>query len=151
MGAVLFTLIRAIFGSVDAQLSLAIENWYGPSERQNAGRARYWAGRASRNGSAEASLILASMNADSSTPQRTNLEIYAAFKQAAAAGDVAGQFNLGCCYEQGVGVLKNPGQALYWYTLAAVNGDQEAQLAVGRLCSSADGAGKTADSADQKQ
>lgn len=60
--------------------------------------------------------------------------IYAAFLQAAESGDVSGQFSLGCCYEQGIGVEKDLKKAVHWYTRAAIGGDSEAELAVARLC-----------------
>lgn len=45
----------------------------------------------------------------------------------AKRGDAKGQFYLGKCFDEGVGVPKNLELALYWYTLAARQNQMEAQ------------------------
>jgi TPR repeat protein len=62
-------------------------------------------------------------------------EIVAAFEIAAKAGNTAGQYSLGVCYEEGKGVPRDLEKALFWYTTAAAAGDRDAELAVARLCS----------------
>jgi TPR repeat protein len=43
-------------------------------------------------------------------------------------GDALAQYNLGFMYEEGYGVTKTPGKAVYWYTKAAEQNDISAQL-----------------------
>ena len=48
----------------------------------------------------------------------------------AANGDAEAQYNLGVCYANGWGVPKDPKQAMYWYTKAAEQGNEDAQNAL---------------------
>ncbi|AXI10416.1 sel1 repeat family protein [Oceanobacillus zhaokaii] len=50
------------------------------------------------------------------------------FAMAADRQDVDGEFNLGFCYEAGVGTPINLKKAKYWYKKAALKGDKEAQM-----------------------
>ncbi|RKQ34006.1 tetratricopeptide repeat protein [Oceanobacillus halophilus] len=49
------------------------------------------------------------------------------FKMAADREDLYGEFNLGMCYESGIGTQINLKKAKYWYQKAALKGDQEAK------------------------
>ncbi|GGA66561.1 tetratricopeptide repeat protein [Ornithinibacillus halotolerans] len=49
------------------------------------------------------------------------------YQMAADLGDSYGEFNLGQCYENGIGTGVNMKQAKYWYKRAALKGDQQAQ------------------------
>jgi TPR repeat protein len=40
-------------------------------------------------------------------------------------------YNIGYCYEEGIGVPKDISEAIYWYTLAAEQGNAFAQNALG--------------------
>ena len=51
----------------------------------------------------------------------------------ASMGLADSQFNLGCCYLQGVGVAKNPAEAVKWYRKAADQGYAPAQNHLGIL------------------
>lgn len=48
------------------------------------------------------------------------------FRKAAERGLKDSQFNLAVLHEQGLGVPRNPENAVFWYSLAAVQGDEEA-------------------------
>lgn len=53
------------------------------------------------------------------------------YRQAAAQGDAAAQFNLGLCYEHGQGVAKDEAAAAGWYRKAAEQGHAGAQCSLG--------------------
>ena len=55
------------------------------------------------------------------------------YRKSAEQGYVAAQFNLGWCYENGLGVEKNSTEAWRWYQYAAEQGDSKAQAALKRL------------------
>jgi localization factor PodJL len=55
------------------------------------------------------------------------------FEQAAEFGFTDSQFNLGILYEQGRGVEANAGEALFWFMLAAQQGDEAASDRVASL------------------
>jgi localization factor PodJL len=48
------------------------------------------------------------------------------FRKAAERGLKDSQFNLAVLHERGLGVPRNPENAVFWYSLAAVQGDEEA-------------------------
>jgi localization factor PodJL len=50
------------------------------------------------------------------------------FRKAAERGLKDSQFNLAVLHEQGLGVPRNPENAVFWYSLAAVQGDEEAAI-----------------------
>jgi len=62
-----------------------------------------------------------------------NVEAFSLFKQAADTGSSLGQYNLGSCYMDGVGVKQNASKAVFWYSLAARGGLAVAQTKLG-LC-----------------
>jgi TPR repeat protein len=45
------------------------------------------------------------------------------YESAAEAGDVGAQYIIASCYEHGDGVAVDLERALYWYSLAALQGD----------------------------
>ena len=49
------------------------------------------------------------------------------FRLAADQGDVDGQFKLGWCYKEGIGVAKDEVEAVKWFRLAAAGGHSEAR------------------------
>ena len=55
------------------------------------------------------------------------------FTKAAELGDFEAQYNLGVCYEEGLGVPKDLNKAINWYKPAAEQGDEEAIEALKRL------------------
>ena len=52
------------------------------------------------------------------------------FRQAAEQGHAEAQYNLGVCYANGCGMPKDLQQAIYWYTKAAEQGNEDAQKAL---------------------
>jgi uncharacterized protein len=50
------------------------------------------------------------------------------WKEAAANGERSAEYNLGWAFENGLGVIQDLEQSLYWYRLAASKGDRYAQL-----------------------
>ena len=55
------------------------------------------------------------------------------YQMAADKQDVDGEFNLGFCYESGMGTPINMKKAKYWYQRAALQGDEEAKLKLKEL------------------
>ena len=55
------------------------------------------------------------------------------YRKAAEQGKAIAQYNLGYCYEKGLGVVKDPTEAVKWYRKAAEQGDAAAQAALQRL------------------
>ena len=53
------------------------------------------------------------------------------YRAAAERGDKVAQYNLGVCYDNGMGVAQDYKQAVYWYTKAANQGDLMAQYFLG--------------------
>lgn len=49
------------------------------------------------------------------------------YQMAADQGDSYGEFNLGLCYENGIGTQVNIKKAKYWYKKAALKGDDQAK------------------------
>ncbi|MDC3418071.1 tetratricopeptide repeat protein [Aquibacillus salsiterrae] len=49
------------------------------------------------------------------------------YQMAADRGDSYGEFNLGLCYENGIGTQANMKKAKYWYQKAALKGDDQAK------------------------
>jgi len=129
--------IRALFGSSEAQLSLANESWHTPHEKRNTNFALYWARRASRTAPYPASLLYAAILGELGQRELAEQEYFCAVERGAAAGDRDAQYGLGQCYEEGAGVAPDLRKALYWYTKAATLGSENAESAVARLCSRA--------------
>ncbi len=55
------------------------------------------------------------------------------YRKAAEQGHAAAQNNLGECYAEGVGVEKDPAQAVVWYRKAAEQGFEPAKEALRKL------------------
>ena len=51
--------------------------------------------------------------------------------EAAKKGDYVAQFNLGYCYNMGLGVPQDNKQAIYWYKKSAMQGYADAQFNLG--------------------
>ena len=54
-------------------------------------------------------------------------------KQAAENGHSEAQFQLGLCYEEGIGVHRNVNDAIFWYRKASLQGHEEATERVDML------------------
>lgn len=55
-------------------------------------------------------------------------------KIAAEAGIPHSQYRLGLCYERGIGVAKDPVQAVAWYRKSAEQGDVDGRAAMAQIC-----------------
>lgn len=53
------------------------------------------------------------------------------FRMAAEKGNSTAAYKLGEAYEEGIGLPKDPVQALHWYRRAALQGDKHAELRIG--------------------
>lgn len=60
-------------------------------------------------------------------------EAFIWYLQAAEGQDVEGEYNVGFCYEEGVGVGQNLQKAKYWYQRAALQGDDQAKEKLSRF------------------
>ena len=63
----------------------------------------------------------------------------AALRETADAGDPHAQFDLGLCFESGLGVSKDPAEAIKWFRRAAELGFDEAQYMLGCCYNGDDG------------
>ena len=52
-------------------------------------------------------------------------------QRAGDKGHITAQYNLGVCYEDGIGTEQDYAQALRWYELAAKNGNPDAMYSLG--------------------
>jgi TPR repeat protein len=91
------------------------------------GWALYWARRAVRSGETGAYHVIAGiiLTTKGSTPEAQR-ELFEVWQAQAEAGDSFGQWQMACCYHDGLGVDKNPELELKWLTAAALNGDEDA-------------------------
>ncbi|HET9230823.1 MAG TPA: cellulose synthase operon protein YhjQ/BcsQ, partial [Vitreimonas sp.] len=96
-------------------------------------QARQWTERAANAGNRQAIHDLGVYFARGEGAPRDEAAAFRLFEQAAELDLADSQFNLGVLYEQGRGVESNPGEALFWYMLAARQGDEAADERVAAL------------------
>ena len=60
------------------------------------------------------------------------VEAFQCFEKAATKDHAKGQYELGCCYENGIGVARDPGEAAFWYRKSARADWPDGQVAYGR-------------------
>ena len=89
-------------------------------------QARRWTERAAAAGNRNAIHDLGVYYARGEGAPRDDAAAFRLFEQAAELDFADSQFNLGILYEQGRGVEANPGEALFWFMLAARQGDEAA-------------------------
>jgi TPR repeat protein len=53
-------------------------------------------------------------------------EAFGSWMAAAEKGNANAQFNVGCCYENALGVERDDAKAVKWYRLSAEQGDEKA-------------------------
>ena len=132
----------AVLGHPPAQLQLGEFYKTGQGVEQDLAQARTWYERAASGGN-----ILAMHRAGVMTAQGEGgtADMAAAiewFKQAADRALVDSQYNLGALYhpsgDSQPGGVQNAGQAYYWYSLAAKNGDDQAESLAAGLAGSLD-------------
>jgi localization factor PodJL len=120
----------AALGHPPAQLQLGELYKTGQGVDQDLGQARTWFRRAAVGGNVLAMHRIGVMTARGDGGQADSLEAIAWFERAANHGLVDSQYNLGAIYHpsgDGNSTVQDAGKAYYWYTLAAKNGDEQAQ------------------------
>jgi uncharacterized protein len=131
--------VRAALGHRAAQLSLAQGHFMGVGGDKS-DRALYWAQRAGKNGEPLGYLLAANILLTRTLSDDVKAQIFQAYRNAARLDSPAGQRALAWCYDQGIGVPKDPALAFSWLTSAADNGDKESQLELARKFAEGDGA-----------
>ncbi len=152
----------AALGYPPAQLQLGELYKTGQGVEQDLGQARVWFRRAANGGNVLAMHRIGVMTARGDGGPADSQEAIAWFEKAANFGLVDSQYNLGAIYhpsDDGGSSVQDAAKAYYWYSLAARNGDTQAQpLAAGvavalspetRSGIDADVAAWTAEQADQ--
>ncbi|MFC2951935.1 hypothetical protein ACFOOP_08340 [Marinicaulis aureus] len=125
----------AALGYPPAQLQLGELYKTGQGVEQDLGQARLWFRRAANGGNVLAMHRIGVMTARGDGGPADSQEAIAWFERAANFGLVDSQYNLGAIYhpsEDGGSSVQDAAKAYYWYSLAAANGDAQAQpLAAG--------------------
>lgn len=120
----------AALGFPPAQLQLGELYKTGQGVNQDLGQARLWFRRAANGGNVLATHRIGVMTARGDGGAADNREAVSWFERAANFGLVDSQYNLGAIYHPSSdgtpSALQDAGQAYYWYSLAAKNGDQQA-------------------------
>jgi TPR repeat protein len=70
------------------------------------------------------------------------LKAFSGYKAKAEKGDPVAQFNLGFCFDTGLGVAKNQVEAVKWYRKAAGQGNAAAQCNLGYCYDNGEGVAK---------
>ncbi|MCK5746913.1 MAG: sel1 repeat family protein, partial [Oricola sp.] len=125
----------AALGFPPAQLQLGELYKTGQGVEQDLGQARVWFRRAANGGNVLAMHHIGVMTARGDGGPADSQEAISWFEQAANFGLVDSQYNLGAIYhpsDEGGSSVQDAGKAYFWYSLAARNGDEQAQpLAAG--------------------
>lgn len=120
----------AALGYPPAQLQLGEFYKTGQGVDQDLGQARLWFRRAANGGNVLATHRIGVMTARGDGGAADNREAISWFERAANFGLVDSQYNLGAIYhpssDGAPSAVQDAGQAYYWYSLAAKNGDQQA-------------------------
>ncbi len=135
LGAVRQLQDAAALGFPPAQLQLGELYKTGQGVEQDLGQARVWFRRAANGGNVLAMHRIGVMTARGDGGAADPQEAIAWFEQAANFGLVDSQYNLGAIFhpsDDAASSVQDAGKAYYWYSLAARNGDDQAQpLAAG--------------------
>lgn len=124
----------AALGHPPAQLQLGELYKTGQGVEQDLGQARIWFRRSANGGNVLAMHRIGVMTARGDGGPADAPGAVSWFERAANRGLVDSQYNLGAIYHptEGGGGLQDAAQAYYWYSLAARNGDTQAEpLAAG--------------------
>ncbi len=116
-------------GDAAAQYELGLCYGLGNGVEKNMVKAVKWYCKAAKRGCVLAQRMLGFRN-DKEAPEDP-LEAAKWYRRAAAEGQANAQFNLGICYEYGIGVLKDPVESARWFRMAAEQGDAVAQAKLG--------------------
>jgi tetratricopeptide (TPR) repeat protein len=101
--------------------------YYGHGVERNIDTALEWYTKAAEKGHALAQHKVGVIHHE----KGQHVEAFKWFKKAAIQGIIQAEYNLGKCYEDGLGVDKNIPKAVKWYTKAAEQGHAPAQNKVG--------------------
>jgi localization factor PodJL len=116
----------AASGLAPAQYRLGNLYERGKGVAQDAAQALTWYERAARQGNVKAmynaAVILVGGHAGPADPGKA----FALFGAAAERGLGDSQFNLAILHERGIGTKKDMAEAVFWYRLAALQGDEDA-------------------------
>ncbi|RUS57222.1 hypothetical protein QI30_06475 [Kurthia sp. 3B1D] len=89
----------------------------------------YWFEQAANNGD----LYAANYLGHKAMQRAAFDEAFIWYLQAATGQDVEGEYNVGFCYEEGIGTMQNLQKAKYWYQRAALQGDTQAKEKLARF------------------
>ena len=93
----------------------------------------YWYSQAAKQGAIRAYVHLGSLCRGGFNGKKDPNQAFAHFRYAAEHGDMIGQYQLGYCYQHGLGVKADLFQARHWYSEAAAQGHEESQRLVVEL------------------
>ena len=116
-------------GDAMAQYELGLCYGQGNGVERSLTKAKKWYCKAAKSGHGGAQRMLGFRNLEGAPEDL--VEAVEWYRKAAAKGQTNAQFNLGVCYEYGIGVLKDPVEAVKWFRMAAVQGDDKAQVKMG--------------------
>ncbi|WP_249872170.1 tetratricopeptide repeat protein [Oceanobacillus saliphilus] len=118
----LFT-IAADRGVAESMYTLGYLYENGIGTELNAEKAKHWFTQSALNGDDFAANRLGNEAVENGQGE----EALRWYKLAADRQDTYGEYNLGMCYESGIGTSINRKKAKYWYQKAALKGDEEAK------------------------
>ncbi len=111
----------AILGDVGAQSAIAFFYYSGQGVVMNKEKARYWAEKATAQGSDMGELMLGMLHQFHQEPPDMKQAIYR-YEQAARKGNAGARYQLGALYEKGIGVKPDMAKAHDYYRQAAQSG-----------------------------
>jgi localization factor PodJL len=121
----------AVQGLAPAQYRLATMFERGAGVEQSTTMAKYWYEKAASQGNIKAMHNLGVLLAQGDQPDHNGSARW--FAAAANRGVKDSQYNLALLYEGGLGVEKDPAEALFWYLAAARQGDNDASNKAGDI------------------
>ncbi|GES92816.1 kinase-like domain-containing protein [Rhizophagus clarus] len=104
-------------GNIEAMVNLADFHYNGEGTVKNLNEALYWYRKAEKNGSKVAMNKLAIYYKNEEETENS----FCQYKKLTENGDIFATFCLASCYENGIGIEKDLGKALYFYQIAAEN------------------------------
>ena len=111
----------------DGEAMLELSKYYeyntDSEEELNPERAIYWLRKATERGNAKAQVLLGSHYELGNVVFSDYKEAFRLYMLAAEQDDAWGQYEVGHCYERGIGTEKNIEEAIRWYAESAMLGD----------------------------
>ena len=116
-------------GCADAMFELSKCHTFGIGVRRNRASAAKWLQKAAEHDHVRAMFILGNWYLSKQRGIEYNPRKAAWwFRRAADKGDAWGMFHLGECYENGIGIKKDPDEAYLWYCRAVTASPEDEQL-----------------------